>query len=254
MPDFKDFFSHQASIYSQYRPTYPENLFIYLSSLTPEHNLAWDCGTGNGQTAHSLTKYYKKIYASDPSEKQISNAIQHSAIEYHVEKAERSLLHDGSVDLITCSQSLHWFDFENYYREVKRVLKPSGIIAAWIYKIPYITPEVDKLFLYFHNEIIGEFWQEENRMVERGYADLPFPFEQITPPPFKIEKKYSFDTLLGFMNSWSALQRFINIKGYNPLVDFAPELLSAWGDRNTLRVVSWDLVVKIGKNHLPVQR
>lgn len=248
MNEFKDFFSQQSGTYAQYRPSYPKELFEYLSSLTPERELAWDCGTGNGQTANSLTQYYKKIYASDPSKEQISHALQNPKIEYHIEKVENSQLKNSSVDLITCSQSLHWFDFDKYYAEVRRVLKLKGIIAAWIYKIPYITPKVDELFLYFHNEVIGEFWQEENRMVERGYIDLPFPFEQITPPPFKIEKEYSFDTLLGFMNSWSALQRFINKNGFNPLIDFAPKLLEAWGKRETSKVVTWDLVVKVGKN------
>jgi ubiquinone/menaquinone biosynthesis C-methylase UbiE len=247
MSSFKDFFSQQSAIYAQYRPTYPNELFQYLASLTNEHELAWDCGTGNGQTAYSLTKYFKKIYASDASEPQIKNAVQHPCIEYHIEKAEESQLKDLSVDLVTCSQSLHWFNFDAYYKEVKRVLKPGGIIAAWIYKIPRITPEVDELFLYFHNEVIGEFWQEENRMVERGYADLPFPFEQIIPPHFKIQQEYSFDQLLGYMNSWSALQRFIHKKGYNPLIDFEPKLLNAWGKRSILRLVTWDLVLKVGK-------
>jgi ubiquinone/menaquinone biosynthesis C-methylase UbiE len=246
MLTFKDFFSQQSGTYAQYRPTYPKELFEYLASLTREHELAWDCGTGNGQTANSLTEYYQKIYASDPSKEQIKHAIRHPNIEYHIEKAEEPQLKSSSVDLITCSQSLHWFDFNKYYAEVRRVLKSNGIIAAWVYKIPYISPQVDELFLHFHNDVIGEFWQEENRMVERGYIDLPFPFEQITPPSFKIEKEYSFDTLLGFMNSWSALQRFINKNGYNPLVDFASQLLGAWGERETTRIVTWDLVMKVG--------
>jgi ubiquinone/menaquinone biosynthesis C-methylase UbiE len=210
MLHFKDFFSKHSATYSQFRPTYPEELFKYLYSITKEHELAWDCGTGNGQTARSLVNYFNHVVASDPSEQQIKNAIPHPKISYHVERAEKSTLKDSSVDLITCSQSLHWFEFNKYYAEVRRVLKPTGIIAAWIYKIPVITPEVDDLFLYFHNEVIGEFWQEENRMVERGYADLPFPFEEINSPSFQIQKEYTFNTLIGFMNTWSALQRKVH--------------------------------------------
>tara|TARA_R100000306_G_scaffold742_2_gene1955 strand:- start:14797 stop:14955 length:159 start_codon:yes stop_codon:yes gene_type:complete len=46
---FKDYFSKQAVEYQAYRPKYPTDLFIWLASLTADHELAWDCGTGNGQ-------------------------------------------------------------------------------------------------------------------------------------------------------------------------------------------------------------
>ena len=71
MAAFNDNFSKQASIYAQYRPSYPHELFDYLQSLCPEHEMAWDCGTGNGQSAVHLAEFFKKVYASDPSEAQI---------------------------------------------------------------------------------------------------------------------------------------------------------------------------------------
>ena len=46
-------FSRQASTYARHRPRYSPRLFEYLASLTTEHDLAWDCGTGNGQAAVS---------------------------------------------------------------------------------------------------------------------------------------------------------------------------------------------------------
>ncbi len=54
MPAFKDNFSKQSGIYARYRPHYPEELFAYLATLTEKHELAWDCGTGNGQAATGL--------------------------------------------------------------------------------------------------------------------------------------------------------------------------------------------------------
>jgi hypothetical protein len=37
-------------------------LFEFLKGLTLEHKLAWDCGTGNGQSAVKLANYYEKVY------------------------------------------------------------------------------------------------------------------------------------------------------------------------------------------------
>jgi hypothetical protein len=48
---FIDNFSRHSKEYSFSRPTYPDLLFEYLSSITPQKNLAWDCATGNGQSA-----------------------------------------------------------------------------------------------------------------------------------------------------------------------------------------------------------
>jgi tRNA/tmRNA/rRNA uracil-C5-methylase (TrmA/RlmC/RlmD family) len=72
----KDNFSKQAAVYAQFRPQYPDELFQYLLSFVPEKNTAWDCGTGNGQTAKALCKYFTTVIATDISQKQIDNAYQ----------------------------------------------------------------------------------------------------------------------------------------------------------------------------------
>src|SRR4051794_17017875 len=105
MTSFQDNFSRQSSIYLKYRPTYPDELFDYLSSLCNEHTLAWDCGTGNGQAATSLTKYFDHVFASDPSQAQINNAIRHPKIKYAVEVAESSSLLNKSADLLTVANA-----------------------------------------------------------------------------------------------------------------------------------------------------
>jgi hypothetical protein len=44
-------FDKQAEVYSEARPTYPKEWYSKLAGLTPQHSLAWDVGTGNGQAA-----------------------------------------------------------------------------------------------------------------------------------------------------------------------------------------------------------
>jgi len=131
--NFSDHFSSQASEYAKYRPRYPEALFEYLAATTPAHELAWDCGTGNGQVALSLTAYFQQIYGTDASEKQIAQAFGHDRIRYSVTTADRTETPDSAIDLITVGQALHWFNLEQFYQEVQRVLKPNGVIAVWCY-------------------------------------------------------------------------------------------------------------------------
>ena len=44
-------FSGVAREYAAYRPHYPAALFSTLAQLAPQHDLAWDCGCGNGQAS-----------------------------------------------------------------------------------------------------------------------------------------------------------------------------------------------------------
>ena len=88
MPWFIDNFSTQSKNYSFSRPTYPDSLFEFLNTVTPQNNLVWDCKTGNGQAAISLAKYFKKVIATDASRNQTQYAFQRVNIEYKVFQAE----------------------------------------------------------------------------------------------------------------------------------------------------------------------
>ena len=70
----KDHFSGHADRYEAFRPTYPDALFLYLSSLCTRRDLGWDCATGNGQAAVALAPYFSAIIATDASQKQIDHA------------------------------------------------------------------------------------------------------------------------------------------------------------------------------------
>ncbi len=55
---------------------------------------------------------------------------------------------DGTVDLVTVSQAVHWFrPIENFYKEVDRVLRPGGCLAVYEYgRSQYINhPNVEEL-------------------------------------------------------------------------------------------------------------
>ena len=59
--------------------------------------------------------------------------------------SEKSSFEDSMFDLIIVAQAVHWFNFEKFYNEVKRTLKPEGIIAVIGYTLPKIDDEVDEI-------------------------------------------------------------------------------------------------------------
>lgn len=243
---FKDHFSTQATDYAQYRPNYPAALFAFLAEQVPEHMLAWDCGTGNGQAALSLAPYFEKVIATDPSAKQIAQAMPHAKIEYRVAPAERSALTAHSVDLITVAQALHWFDFEKFYAEVRRVLKPHGVLAVWCYTLLEGEPQVDAILNEFYRDLVGPYWPPERKLLENNYADIPFPLQQINAPRFYMEKEWTLEDLHGYLGTWSAVQRFIAQHNEDPREQIRARLDEAWGASAKTKRVKWPLHLKVG--------
>src|ERR1700674_1499230 len=109
----KDNFSQYAELYAKYRPSYPQELYDFILTQVNHKQAAWDCGTGNGQTAIVLSGYFEKVFATDISQRQLENAYPAANIFYSVQPAERTDFPDKTFDLITVSQALHWFQFDS---------------------------------------------------------------------------------------------------------------------------------------------
>jgi ubiquinone/menaquinone biosynthesis C-methylase UbiE len=126
----KDNFSKQSDLYAKYRPGYPQALYDCIINHVENKEAAWDCGTGNGQAAKELSKAFMKVFATDISQKQIDKAVQSDNIFYSVQPAEQTNFPDNSFDLVTVAQALHWFRFDEFYKEVRRVTKPGAFSPA----------------------------------------------------------------------------------------------------------------------------
>jgi SAM-dependent methyltransferase len=243
--NFKDHFSKQAADYAKFRPRYPRKLFDYLGSIAPNRQLAWDCGTGNGQAAVGLASVFDRVIATDASEKQIANAQPHERVKYRVAPGENSGIGSETIDLIMVAQALHWFDLDRFYPEAREVLKPAGVLAASAYNLLHIEPTIDEVVNRYYYEVVGPFWPPERRLVEQ-FADLPFPFQEIDPPKFEMTASWDLDHLLGYLRTWSSTQRFIAEKNSDPLEQIMDELRVAWADPQQTRKVIWPLVLRVG--------
>lgn len=246
--NFKDHFSGVAAHYADFRPTYPAELFAWLANQTPGNDLAWDCATGSGQAAIGLAQHFGHVIATDASTSQIAAAEAHSAIEYRVAPAEDSGLPDGSVDLVTVAQALHWFDLDRFYTEARRVLKPGGMLAVWTYGIHTSNDDaIDRIMRRFYAETVGPYWPPERALVESGYRTLPFPFMEFAAPAFAMRADWMLSQLLGYFRSWSATSRFATDRGFDPVSALETELLPLWGSPASVRSISWPLSIRIGR-------
>lgn len=225
---FKDHFSGHAKLYAQYRPTYPAAMFEWLCNYCSQRDFAWDCATGNGQVAVALSDFFKHVHATDASSTQIQNAMHHPGVTYAVASADASGLAPGSVDLITVGQALHWFDFEAFYAEAERVLKPGGTLAVWTYGLAKCGGRIDDIISDFYDGEVGPYWPEERHWVDEGYATIPFPYAKAETPTFEMLPQRNLDQILGYLRTWSASKRYETAHGFDPVTLIEPDLKRAW--------------------------
>lgn len=242
---FQDHFSGHADAYRAARPEYPAALFDWLADNAPHRQLAWDAGCGNGQASAALAARFARVVATDPSTRQIENAVAHPRIEYRVEPAERSSLADACADLVTVAQALHWLDQGRFHAEVRRVLRPGGVFAAWAYSDCRVDAAIDALKDRVYVDLTGPYWPPERVHVDAGYRDLPFPYEEIVAPAFAMTARWDVGRYLAYLRSWSASQRFLQARGSDPVALVEAPLRAAWGDGE--REVGWEFHVRAGR-------
>ena len=242
----KDNFSKRSHLYARFRPTYPRQLFEFLISLVSERKTAWDCGTGNGQVAAVLAEYFEKVYATDISENQIRHAVVKPNIVYKLEPAEQTSFADGLFDLITVAQAVHWFEFSSFYREVNRTLTARGIIAVFAYSLLKTGDKTDSVVHHFYTKITDPYWDDERKYVDARYHSIPFPFLEINAPSFIVEQHWDIEEFVGYLNTWSAVQHYIDKNNANPVERILDDLKKSWGSALKKRV-TFPIFMRIGR-------
>jgi SAM-dependent methyltransferase len=242
-----DHFGPVAEGYAAFRPRYPAELFATLASLVLRRRIAWDCATGNGQAAQGLAEHFASVVASDASGSQLANALGHERVSYVRARAEVAPLADESVDLVTVAQALHWFDIATFWREVRRVLTPGGVVAAWCYSLAGIDAPADEVVRRFYADVVGPYWPPERRLVETGYRTVVFPFPRLETPVFSMEAELTLDEFVGYAGTWSATVGYRAARGEDPLPKLRRDLAPDWGEPAERRVVRWPVAMLVGR-------
>lgn len=243
----KDRFSNHAEHYQKYRPSYPQELYTFLLNLVSQKEMAWDCGTGNGQVAVELAQYFKQVCATDISEKQLQQAPNLANVMYKVEHAEQTSFADHYFDLITVAQAIHWFDFDSFYKEAKRTLKPSGILAVMGYGLLRTDDSINLIIDRFYKDIIGPYWDKERTYIDEEYQTIPFPFEEIQTPAFHHTMEWTLAQLTGYLNTWSAVKLYEKKEQVNPLSLVEEELSKAWGTVTLTKSITFPILLRTAR-------
>ncbi|GIZ43891.1 hypothetical protein CKM354_000710300 [Cercospora kikuchii] len=169
------------STYAAFRPNYPTALYdAVLHYHQGPKKLCLDLGCGTGIATRSLGRRFDRVIGTDPSAGMISQAQRANDtadakdklpnLSFQQASAESSpLIKDGEVDCVTAAQSSHWFDYDKLWPELKRIVRPGGMMAFWGYKDHVFPdfPEASKILQHYayneHPDKLGIYWPQPGR-------------------------------------------------------------------------------------------
>jgi hypothetical protein len=109
-----------------------------------------------------------------------------------------------------------------------------------------VDKDVDAIIQILYKDILGSYWDKERRFIDDHYQSLPFPYAEITTPEFEIKCNWNLLQLLGYLNTWSALNHYKKRNNKDPLQQLFPALQKAWGKDDKVRSVHFPIIFKIG--------
>jgi SAM-dependent methyltransferase len=122
-------FTSTVADYVRFRPGYPDEAFDAMVEGLPRP-VAADIGAGTGISTNMLLARCARVFAVEPNTSMSAASVAaHPALQWVAGRAEATTLAPGSVDLVLCAQSYHWFDPPPALQEFSRILRPGRRLA-----------------------------------------------------------------------------------------------------------------------------
>jgi len=155
-------FGRHSDDYAAYRPGPPDSFYQRLDAIARiRDSRSLDLATGPGTIALELAARGSSVVGIDISAEQVAAAARlarerrlEDKVEFRVATAEDTGLAANAFDLVTAGQSWHWFDGEATLAEVRRLLRPGGVLAiahySYLAEHSPVARDTEELILQFN--------------------------------------------------------------------------------------------------------
>ena len=174
-----DVLAAQIAAYARGRPDYPIEIESWLRDELgiSAGEVAVDLGSGTGKFLPRLLATCAKVIAIEPLAQMRSALIAiHPGVDAREGRAQAIPLPDGSVDAVICAQCFHLFATIEALEEIRRVLKPGGVLGlVWNIRdatVPWVASIIGIMAPYDHGNIPFEAQEWKKLFPAKGFSAL----------------------------------------------------------------------------------
>lgn len=248
--------SEHSRLYQKYRPEYPPILYQFIADFsktgTGTLDSAVDVGCGTGLSTRPLCEHFRHVTGIDVSETQIKmarGAHAQSNLSFEVSEAERlTFMNDGTTDLVTVAQAIHWIDQEPFYKEVERILRPGGSLIVYGYGNCVLDSDKgSQVIQRFYREDLHGYWDSRRRHIDNLCQEVRLPFPGWTRnSDFVIQYSWTAAEVVGYLSTWSAWQSYLKQNPESNLLnDIQQQLEDIYQDQRV--TITWPVFLLLGR-------
>ncbi|GAB6031147.1 hypothetical protein CHUAL_007950 [Chamberlinius hualienensis] len=215
---------YHAKIYDRYRPHTQQSVVDFIVDYVREKNgedlnLMIDVGCGTGQNTLVFAPYFKKVIGTDISSNMITQASSVNSssflnVSFVVSPAENLVsVADESADLVAAAQSFHWFNQENFHKEMSRVLKFNGVLALLGHDPEFLVDlkseeNSEKLLnvaTEFSSAVFPYLKKAAAPLFDR-YSNVDFPYVDVVRKNIRCDVPITLADYVGVLKTYSCFQ------------------------------------------------
>jgi SAM-dependent methyltransferase len=216
-------FGSVAAEYAALRPGYPADAVAFLVGDGGRRVL--DVGAGTGLLTEVVLGAGHDVTAVDPSPEMLAELVARlPAVTAAVGSAEALPVDDASVDAVIAGQAAHWFDPAPAAREIRRVLRPGGVLGLIWNTRDERTPWVGALGELICAEARGH--EADQGVVDRFAEELPAQvdvFESGIVQPVTPENVVAGIATRSYVALMDDVRRAAFLAGVRELLDEHPD-------------------------------
>lgn len=243
----RSFNSDKKPVDSVIIPLYPKEVYSYLAFMCKFNDCALDCGSVRSEVATALARKFKHVIAVSAEKRNVHNTPRYENVEYVVACPDEFNFAKESIDLLVVTDMNRQINLVKLLQTAHHDLRQHGIIALLCYERPEIDLALDSALKQFHNEVLKCFFPLST---EKMWFDIEkhFPlYEEIHAPIFWSSIYWNFENLVTYINTWPAVQNFIDINNQSPLFEIINDLREKWGSETETKIINWRLKLQILK-------
>lgn len=206
-------FGRHSEDYAVHRPGPPASFYRRVGAIVALDGCrALDLGTGPGTIALELAARGASVVGIDVSESQVASARRAAAPRelgertgFRVARAEETGLEQGAFDLVTAGQCWHWFDRGAALAEVRRVLRPGGVLVivgySYLARHSAVAAETEELILRMNPSWTMAGWT----------GVFPEQIDEVIEGGLELVEQFCFDHVEEFSHErWRGRMRTCN--------------------------------------------